>query len=180
MDKFVDNIMLKIWKKLALFGGMCLFLDMAFVVVNIILRAFNHPVFGSTEIIRYAALVAAALGLAYNQFEDGNIRVTLVLDKLSQKGRDILGLIVEIILTGGFVLIAYYMIRYTLSLKTKGDLTSEMHLPVWIFSGILFIGLVVMILASIMKCIDRGYCLSIKKDYEERKNERYQKEVAGL
>ena len=114
MENFVEKVMLNIWKKIALVGGICLFLDMAFVVVNIILRAFNHPVFGSTEIVRYAALLAAAMGLAYNQFEDGNIKVTLVLDKLSQKGRDILGFIVECILTGGFVLIAYYINKSSL------------------------------------------------------------------
>lgn len=175
MEKFIEK-MLKIMKFISLIGGVCLFLDLAFVVVNIILRAFNAPVFGSTEIVRYGALVATAFALAYNQFDDGNIRVTLLIDSLSQKGRDVLGFIVECVLTCGFIYMTYYMLKYTISLQSKGDLTSEMRLPAWIFAGILFLGLLLMVLANVVKCMDRGYALHIKKDYEIVKKERFIRE----
>lgn len=171
MDKF-EKTAFRIWRGIAAVGAVILFLDMCFVILNIILRRFfNSPVIGSTEIVRYTSLVAASLALAYNQYCDGNIRVTLVMDMTSPKVRDIISFVADALVTCGFAFVTYYLIQYTINLYSKGDTTMELSMSSWLFSAVLCGGFALMLLSSIVKVAVRGHCLFGKKDYENHKEE---------
>ncbi len=169
MNKFEINTC-RIWRYFALGGAIILFLDLCFVGVNVILRSFfNLPIFGSTEIVRYSSLVGAALAMALNQYNDGNIRVTLIMELVSAKVRDTISFIADIVLACGFIYITYYLIQYVISLKSTADLTMELSMPTWLFALILCAGFVMMTLGGIVKAIVRGHCLFKAADYEEHK-----------
>ena len=169
MDSF-EKKAYGVLKILGRIGSIILFLDMCFIIINIIARSFfNAPFFGSTEIVRYFAMVGGALAIAVNQYDDGNIKVTLVLEMLSAKARDVLAFIAELVLTGGFGLITYYLFMYMMKLQSKGDATLDLKLPTWIFLAILAIGFLLMTLANLMKTVVRGRCLAKKINFEEHK-----------
>ena len=161
MAKIADRT----WYIAALTGTIFLTFIVFLIIVNIICRRFfGKPIFGSTELVRYASLICGALALAMNEWFDGNIQMTLFTDHLPLKARQILSIVVYFICSGAFVFISYLLLSQTFRKYIKMDSTTDLIMPTFIFAGVLTIGFVILTI-----------CLAIKgilKIHEYRTGER--------
>lgn len=147
----------KVFHAITWVGGIVLTINVLLVVANIILRrVFNSPIFGATEYVQYISLIAGALGLCQNEWYGGNVTMTLVLEKLSSKAREIVKFICDIISSVGFVFVSYLMINDVFSKFAKNDVTNTLGMPRWIFVAILAFGVVMLTLAIIAKTVIQG------------------------
>ena len=129
-------------------------LSVAVIIANIILRRFfNAPIYGSTEIIQYVGLITASLAIVQTEWTEGNITMSLFVDMMSQKARDILMFIEFVINTVIFIVIDYLLVKDVFSKFAKHTLTSELKFPKWIPSTVLAIGFIALTLILMGKAI---------------------------
>lgn len=59
---------------------------MLLIVANIFLRTvLNHPILGTYELVGFLTAVGVALALAHCAFKDGQIAVSLIMERFSNK-----------------------------------------------------------------------------------------------
>jgi TRAP-type C4-dicarboxylate transport system permease small subunit len=131
-----------------------LFIDVFFIVLNVVLRRFfNMPIFGATEIIRYLMFVAASFSFVENEWVDGNINMLLFVDKLKTKPRAFLLFIVNIISTVGVGIVTYLFFKqFQLRLADQTS-TIELNIPLWLPAIIVMIGFALLTAALAGKSI---------------------------
>lgn len=154
IDAFAD----KLFGVMVRISSIFLIFIMFFVFINVILRlVFKAPVLGSTEIVRYAALTGAAFALTQNEWYDGNIRVTMLLEPLPAKVASVISFVGYLLITGGIGMIVYFLGQQTMKYYGSGTLTNELALPLYIFYAILAFGFLMLMVCFAFKTIIFGY-----------------------
>ena len=156
LRKFGDRV----WGATSAISGIMMFLISCMVIVNVILRRFtSYSILGCTELVRYFMCIAAALALMQNEWVDGNVRVTIILECLKGRARKALDFICYVITSVGFVPITWFMIEQAVDTCKKGTLTTDLFMPMWIFSAILSLGFVFLTIVFWMRTVLKGYDL---------------------
>ena len=165
--KKLDRTADKVFAVMIRISSIILSLIMIFVFFNVILRlTTKKPVLGSTEIVRYAALIGASLALCQNEWFDGNIRVTMILDILPKKVASAIAFIGYAVISGGIGMIVYFLLQQTIKYYNTGTLTNELFLPTCLFTGFLAFGFFTLMICFIIRTIIFGYRLFAKNpDY---------------
>lgn len=144
----------KLWNIGALIAGVTLVAITILIIVNIVARRFfNAPIYGSTEIVKYLALVGGALALSQNEWFDGNIQMTLVLEKISEKAKLVLEIIDYVVCSIAFIFVSYLLVLQTSKKFQINDVTVDLKIPIGIFAGILSFGFMFLTLTLIVKTI---------------------------
>jgi TRAP-type C4-dicarboxylate transport system permease small subunit len=139
------------------------------VVANIVLRRFfNAPIFGSTEIVRYVSLAAASFALAENEWIDGNVKMTVLLESMSKKAYDLFILIGNVVCSAVFILISYLLILQSISKFAKVDVSTELSLPLWIPAAVLAFGFCVLTLSIVIKSVILVYAFKVGETLDFR------------
>ncbi|GHB11139.1 TRAP transporter small permease subunit [Salinicola rhizosphaerae] len=73
----------KLNRALAELCGWLLIVVVLFMVVDLVARGFNHPLYGVSELAMFTMIAIVYLGLSHAQERDAHISVELVTDKLS-------------------------------------------------------------------------------------------------
>lgn len=152
----------KVWTACAYISGIMIFLVSVMVLINVLLRRFtSYSILGCTELVKYFMCIAAALALMKNEWDDGNVRVTIILESLKnhRKTYAILDFVCYVIASIGFILITYFMIEQAIDTFVKGTLTTDLFMPMWIFSAILALGFVGLTICFWMRTIFKGYTM---------------------
>jgi TRAP-type C4-dicarboxylate transport system permease small subunit len=137
-------------------SDIALFAVMALLIVNILMRAlFNAPIFGTYEFISVMSLVLIVCALSYTENTSGNVTVTLILEYLRPKTRNIFEIIGNSICTVMAGIIAYDEFMLIHSKFVKGDMTDNLHIPQWILVAVLAIGFILLTLCLLIKVIVR-------------------------
>ena len=154
MLKKYANAWNRAWEITTNISNIFLFLLMMLVVVNIIARRlFNAPIFGVTELVCYGSLAAASFGLAQNEWMDGNVRMTLILEKTGAKFGCWLNLITNIVGLLGFSFVSYHLVQQVGEKFANGQLSSELNFPMFIVTGVLAAGFILLTVAILAKTI---------------------------
>lgn len=149
------------------------------IVVNVVLRrAFNAPIFGSTELICYGVLITSSFALSQNEWVDGNIRMSLIVELLpTDKAKNILWFIVNLACTVGLVISSYLLFHEVGVKYLHGDKSLSLSLPVWFFYLILSIGFLLLTVTFIVKeiltidCIRKGLPPYNLKEYAKSRTD---------
>ncbi len=157
MKKLIDNTN-KIWNVTSLCASVFLVLNMIVIVANIITRRFfNTPIFGSTEMVSYASLITASLALAQNEWFDGNIEMTIILEMMPKRAEKILHFVDYIICSVAFTFISYLLFQQAANKFASADYSQDLKLPVWIFTAVLAVGFVLLTICMYLKTVVYGY-----------------------
>ena len=143
----------KMYKGLHYVSVVALVLVMVVLIANIFMRAFGTALFGTFEIVQYMNLVIAVCCLAYNENEGGNIAVLMIQEAVKPKIGNVMQMICLIIGIAMSVVVIQALYDFTYKMNTQGALTNNLHMPVWIFSGLLLIGFILLIICQVLKLI---------------------------
>lgn len=103
------------------------------VIVDVIMTYFfNAPLKWALEVSEYALAFIAFLGAGWLMREEGHLRFEMVLEKLSQKVRSVLEIIVSIVCLLVSLVIVWFGLEVVMSLYEKGALfESVLQWPRW-------------------------------------------------
>lgn len=148
----------KVWRATSSAASVFLLFNMFLILANIIMRRFfKTPIFGSTELVSYASLITASLALAQNEWFEGNIQMTLILDKLPRQISKYVVFVDYLVCSGAFVFITYLLGKSSVKQFSTGDYSQDLKLSIYIFYIILTIGFAILTACIILKTIICAY-----------------------
>ncbi len=128
---------------------------MLLTVVDVILRFFfNNPVMGTFELIQFMMAVLISFGISYTAVEKGHVGVDIVVSRLRQKPRIIIGCITQLLGLGLFTLITWQAAVQARTLWESGATTSVLLIPVFPFVYLFSFGCAMLCLVLLGNFID--------------------------
>jgi TRAP-type C4-dicarboxylate transport system permease small subunit len=145
----VGWILLVTAKAFALLGGAALTAIVGISLVSIVGRKIaSSPVTGDVEILQFCAAPAIACFFAYCHLRDGDVRVDIISDRLSEKWRRALAALGSMLLGLVAALIAWRTGAGAISLFEAGETTALLSLPVWFSQTLVVPGFVLQAIAG--------------------------------
>ena len=123
------------------------------MMAQIIARTFFNSMTWPEEFCRYCYIWTVFLSLGYTIKKGNMLRVGIVMDLLPHKLRKSIEIIVNIIMLVLFVILLRYSILYTGKIKSSGQFSPAMHLPMWIMYMSTIIGFALAALRMIQEII---------------------------
>ena len=123
------------------------------MMAQIIARTFFNSMTWPEEFSRYCYIWTVFLSLGYTIKKGNMLRVGIVMDLLPHKLRKSIEIIVNIIMLVLFVILLRYSIIYTGKIKSSGQFSPAMHLPMWIMYMSTIIGFALAALRMIQEII---------------------------
>ncbi|MDD2620599.1 MAG: TRAP transporter small permease, partial [Syntrophomonadaceae bacterium] len=141
--KKANNLVGRISKFLDQVAGFCIALTMCVVVLNIILRvAFKHPLLGTIEYVNILTAVTIGLALANCAFQNGQIAVEFLVDKLPGKLQAMIDTLTNLTAFVFWSIAAWYMVGYAYSSAASGEVSATTGIPMYPMVYLVALGLI--------------------------------------
>ena len=115
--------------KMKIIGAICLVGMMLLTCVDVVGRAFGHPIFGSVEIVGYMAILSVVMAMPYTHQVQGHIGVEIVVRLFSEKTQTIIEICNGIISLALFAVVTWRMTVYANTMKESGEVSMNLELP---------------------------------------------------
>jgi TRAP-type C4-dicarboxylate transport system permease small subunit len=151
--RVVDRSIAWVVRALAGVAGATLLLMLLLTVGNMGLRAFATPYFGTFELVALMAVVVSGLSLGEAQRHQTHVAIDIVTSRLPMSVQQVVGVVVALVATALFGLVAWQLVRYGWNLKAHGAVTESLRIPYWPVVLVLaggFVGLVLALLSDVM------------------------------
>ena len=126
---FFWKIILWILDKMKIIGAACLVGMMLLTCVDVVGRAFGHPIFGSVEIVGFMATLAVVMAMPYTHQVQGHIGVEIVVRLFSEKTQTIIDICTGIVSLILFAVVTWRMTVYANTMKASGEVSMNLELP---------------------------------------------------
>jgi TRAP-type C4-dicarboxylate transport system permease small subunit len=122
-------------------GAGVIFALMLVTGVDVVGRyVFNRPLLGAFELAELALAIMVLFGWSYNQAVKGHIDIDLLYKRLPHGAQTIIDFLIPLLGLSLFVFVSWQAINFTLTSIGWGETTEMLHIPVWIFKLMIFIG----------------------------------------
>jgi TRAP-type C4-dicarboxylate transport system permease small subunit len=151
----IMNVFDLIVKNVSFIGSILTFLLMILITCDVIGRnVFNNPIPGVPEIVKNAVVAILFLQISHVLKEGRHIRSTLILDRLPQKGKDILDIIANMLGIIIFGLLFYAELSPAIRALEMGDYEGEiLKVPTFPLYVIILFGSILMVLQYLVLLI---------------------------
>jgi TRAP-type C4-dicarboxylate transport system permease small subunit len=102
---------------------------MFLTVVDIIMRAFGHPLVGTYEIVSLALALVIGFGIPRVSMDRGHVYMEILLEKLSIRNKAIMNTCTRIVCIILFALIAYNLFSIGSEFHASGEVSPTIKLP---------------------------------------------------
>lgn len=153
--KLTHRVLRQIENLFAIIAGMVVLIIMALGVIEVIGRsAFRAPIHGSLDIVEQLMVVVAAFGIAYCQANWGNVRMTLLVSRMSGRSRWVLEAFS--LLIAGCVVAALVKGSWDNFMRTWeiGGNTPNIYLPLWPGTLAVFVALSLLLARLLLQLIE--------------------------
>jgi TRAP-type C4-dicarboxylate transport system permease small subunit len=149
-----DRFISKIVSWLNYLSSIVLLFMMIFVIVYIILRsAFGYSIFGTFEIVQLSCMTLVACALAGNDYREGNITVTVLVDMMPKTVKWIVELFALLLSSGLCIYCSFLMYGNMISRYEAEAVTANLNLPIWVFTLILFISFILLSVSVLFRTV---------------------------
>lgn len=115
--------------KLKMLGAVCL-VGMTFLTcADVVGRFFNHPIFGSVEIVGFMATLAVAMALPHTDKMKSHVGVEILVRLFSERTQVIIDLCTRILSLSLFSLVTWRMTLYAHTMQKSGEVSISLELP---------------------------------------------------
>jgi TRAP-type C4-dicarboxylate transport system permease small subunit len=122
--------------------AMMMFLTFA----DVLLRKFNHPVLGATELIEFMMGIVVTFSVAYTAHKKSHIGVDLVMVHFKEKTRKMIGVVTSFLTLILFVLICWQTYILIIEDYHSTIISAVLYIPVYPFIATVTVGLVILCL----------------------------------
>ena len=112
-------------------AGMGLLTMMAVTCLDVVMRKLGHPLPGAYDMVKVAAGVTIACALPYTTAIKGHVAVEYFQHKLGRRGRVVVDTLIRLPIMAMFGLFTWELIAYGTKLRTSGEVSMTLQLPVY-------------------------------------------------
>ena len=121
----------KLSSLLNLIAGIFLIGMTGLTCADVILRIFRKPILGTYEIVEFLAVPVAGFALPYTTLKRGHVAVVVLLMRFSKRVRTIIFVIIQVLSSGLFALLSLECIQYGNELRSAGEVSLTLQLPLF-------------------------------------------------
>lgn len=126
---FFWKIIYWILDMMKIIGAACLVGMMLLTCVDVVGRAFGHPIFGSVEIVGYMAILSVVMAMPYTHQVQGHIGVEIIVRLFSEKTQTIIEICTGILSLILFAIVTWRMAVYASTMEKSGEVSMNLELP---------------------------------------------------
>ncbi len=104
---------------------------MTVTCLDVIMRKLGHPLPGAYDLVKLAAGLTIACALPYTTAIKGHVAVEYFHHKLGRRGRVVADTLIRLPIMAMFSLFAWQFISYGTKLRTSGEVSMTLQLPVF-------------------------------------------------
>jgi TRAP-type C4-dicarboxylate transport system permease small subunit len=159
MKAFLDGV-LKISRFMQTISAVFLTFMVMLTTADVILRAFGRPILGTYEVVAICGGIVLGFGVPITSWVRGHIAVDFVVNKLPDRGKNLLNIITRGVGIGLCLLISWQISRIGISFQTAGEVSNTLELPLYpVAYGIAacFFVLSVVLLCDVLKILGGSY-----------------------
>jgi len=143
--------------KLKIIGAVCL-VGMTFLTcADVVGRFFNHPIFGSVELVGFMATLTVALALPYTHSVRGHIGVEMVVRLFSKRTQAVIELCTNTVGVVLFSLVTWRMVLYARTMQASGEVSMNLEFPEYVIIALVAFCFLIFVLTIV-----RGVVSSIR------------------
>lgn len=101
---------------------------------------FHRPLVGAFEMSELALAIMVLFGWGYNQAIKGHVDIDLLYNRLPHRVQTVLDFLIPLLGLALFSFVSWQAINFTMDSIGWHEVTEMIHLPVWIFKLMIFIG----------------------------------------
>jgi TRAP-type C4-dicarboxylate transport system permease small subunit len=116
---------------MAAVGGLGVVAMMLVTCLDVIGRAFGHPLTGAFDLVRAAAVLSIAGALPLTTAVKGHVSIEFLYHKLGRLGRRGVQALVGLMTMAMFGLLAWKCVELGLDYRRAGEVTSTLQIPVF-------------------------------------------------
>ena len=144
---------------LGIIAGSAIVGMMAVTCADIVLRQLGHPIVGAYDIVRIAGTLAIGCALPYTTAVKGHVAVEFLVPKLRPLGRLLVEALVRSFAAVFFGALAWQCYVKGEDLRTSGEVTATLELPIFWVSYLIGIACAVAVLVEIYHLRNPGKSL---------------------
>ena len=144
-------------------GAAFLFVLMAIITVDVILRFLGFPMRGFFELSELVLALAVWGGLAYTTMQNGHVKIELIVSRFSSRVQDFIDLIGNILGLGLFVAIMWKGATSLLLSKKVGEVSMALGIPIYPFKLVIPLGALLVCLVLLLMLFN----IKLSTDEEE-------------
>ncbi|HUJ90984.1 MAG TPA: TRAP transporter small permease [Syntrophorhabdales bacterium] len=130
-------------------GGVILVSLMLITVFDVMLRCVGRPMSGNYDLVALGGALVIGFSVPYATMKKGHIVVDVLIQSLSEKGRNVLSVCTRLISLGVCFMIGWHLIRLGLDYYDKHEGSQTLQLPFYPIVFGLAVGFFVQCLANI-------------------------------
>lgn len=130
----------KISDKLMFLGSLLLLAMVALTGLDVFGRMLGYPVFGAYELMSFMAALVAAAALPDTHAQRRHIGVEIITEKLSQRTKLYLNLIIDIVSLVIFCIVTWRMFILAVNVRASGELSMNLNAPEYLIMAAVGVG----------------------------------------
>lgn len=138
--EYGQRLLRKLVLGLAFVAGAGTVAMMLVTCVDVVARAFGHPLKGSYDIVRLLSLITLSAALPYTTAVKGHVAVEFFFNRLPPATRLVVDSIMRVLTIALFCLLTVQGVRYGQSLKASGEVMLTLGWPVFWASYVMALG----------------------------------------
>lgn len=112
-------------------SGVTLFLMVAVICSDVLLRVAGYPVKGSYDVVRICGVISMACALPLTTAMKGHIAIEYFFRKLNRRGRLIVDSVMRVLSIAAFACATMGCITYGQRLLATGEVTATVEIPIF-------------------------------------------------
>ncbi len=149
--KFITDV----FKWFDYLSALLLFGVSIFICINVLLRVtMNRPIYGAYEVIIFITAVLVSFSLANCAYQEGHVRVTVLLDRLSPGKMKNITSVTDLLSLIVFILIDWYLFLYALRRFQTGETSVILGFPQYIVVSTILIGFILFTIFLLWKFVN--------------------------
>jgi TRAP-type C4-dicarboxylate transport system permease small subunit len=129
--KGVLAAVLKINEYMQVISGAALTFIVLLTTVDVILRAFGHPITGTYEVVAMCGGVVIGFVAPITAWRRGHVYVDFVVKKFSKKVQNVVNVITRCVGIGMFVLVGSNVVKIGNNFKRADEISNSLQLPLY-------------------------------------------------
>jgi TRAP-type C4-dicarboxylate transport system permease small subunit len=141
---------------MAFLAGASICAMMLVTCIDVIGRAFNHPLPGAYDIVKILGVLTIACGLPYTTAVKGHVAVEFFFQKMPRRLRVLVDTLNRLLVIALFGILSWQSVQYGAALHQSGEVTPTMQIPVFWVPYVIAVSCGIVVLVVLQNLLHPG------------------------
>jgi TRAP-type C4-dicarboxylate transport system permease small subunit len=137
-------------------AGASLVAMMVVTCADVVLRRFGHPVPGTYDLVKIAAVLVIACGLPYTTAVKGHVAVEFFFQRMGRRGRVVADTMIRLLIMALFSVLAWRLVLHGVTLRRSGEASMTLQVPIFWVPHVMAFACALVVLVTLYHVLHPG------------------------